>query len=157
MRAETRIIDNRTYEFFFLPPKDALRTLVRILKIVGEPIGAITDLFSSFDGKSLDMKISELPPGIINNAVTALVNRLDEDQVMQIIEDLMGSTHVKTENDRGTRPIQFAVDFCGRIGHLFKVVKASLEVNYADFFGDGTGLYDSVMKASKDMRSVQQI
>jgi hypothetical protein len=143
MKAEQRQIDDRLYEIFFLPPKKSLSVLYKIIKMGGEPLGIAGDIMASFQwgeiksiSSLLDLK---LPPGLIQHAVSSLINRLDEDAIMSIVDDVMQYVHVKTEHDRGTRQIQFELDFSGRIGHLFKVLFAALEVNYADFLGGNGG------------------
>ncbi len=71
---------------------------------------------------------------LLGGAVRALVERLDEDEVLQIIKNL-----VDTAECDGKKII-FETHFQGKIGHLFKVVYAVLEVQYSDFLGEALSM-----------------
>jgi hypothetical protein len=155
-----KTIDDREYEFYPLAPKQATMILVRLSRIVLEPLGFVGDALAGAKGKPdlegeakpagvLDMKFGkDLPADMFAKAAKALVSRLDEDQVWTTIEQVLANVMVKTAADAGSRKISMTVDFQGRTGHMLKVFVAALEVNYADFFGgEGGGLSALIDKA----------
>lgn len=73
---------------------------------------------------------------LLGGAVRALVERLDEDEVLKTIKDL-----VDTAECDGKKII-FETHFQGKIGHLFKVIFAVLEVQYSDFLGEALSMVE---------------
>jgi hypothetical protein len=88
-------------------------------------------------GSILDQKFD---PDLLPKAARIFCERLDEDQVLEMIDWLLAPVLVKTPKDQGTRKLQFEIDMQGRIGHLMAVVIAALEVNYSDFFYENSAL-----------------
>lgn len=139
-------IDSYIFEFYHLSPKVALRVLARLAKMVGEPIGSVVDVVVKGAGGKLSLAsimqidTSTLPPDLIKNAVSALVNRLDEDEILQTVETLLERVMTQGPEDKGPRRTLFENDFTGKLPLLFKVIAKSLEVNFGDFLGANTGL-----------------
>lgn len=149
-----KVIDDREYDFYPMPPKLAVKVLTRLTKIIGRPLAELSGLVKGEN--DLD-KILDNPMGmaIAARAASALVNNLEEDQVLVTIEQLLGPVHVKTPETQGTIPIQFDVHFEGRIGHLLKVVTAALEVNYSDFFA-GNAVLAGIMARARRAGSIRE-
>jgi hypothetical protein len=133
INVETREIDGHNYEFYQLGAVKSLKILTRILKIIGEPIGLITG-----EATVKDFLKTELNSDILGKALKALTDKLDEELVVNTIKELLEP--VLCDGKR----IQFDLHFQGRIGHLLKVVKAALEVNYKDFFGVSQSLLEGL-------------
>ena len=128
----SKTIDGKKYEFEQFGAKHSLRIMARLTKIMGEPlamaIGALSNKEKGASAKSiLDRQIDG---DILGKAVKALVERLDEDTVIDLMEEL---TAKSTLCDG--KKIDFNAHYTGDIGHLFKVAYAALEVQYGNFFG----------------------
>jgi len=113
-------IDGEQYTFCQLPPKRSLKLLTRIMRIVGGPLGA------SFKGgkPALDADID------LSVVVTALCDRLDENEVEAIVDELLSQVICA---GRGEISRQFDAHFAGRLPHLFKVLGQAIRVEYGDF------------------------
>ena len=127
-----KTIDNQEYEFGQFPATGSLKILTRLAKIVGDPLGMFATAFGSDPKKNfLDQNISG---DVINKAVKILVSNLDENEVIDIVKALMSQVLCE-----GKPIVNFDVHFQGRLGHLFKVIKACIEVQYSDFFEGSLG------------------
>lgn len=113
----TKLIDGENYTITTLPPTMALKLLTRLVKLIGEPM-------SMLYGDS-EAKVASVLP----KAVNALAMRLNEDEVLGLTQELLKGVLYRGQN------IQFELHFQGRLGHLFKVLGATLEVQYGDFLG----------------------
>lgn len=135
----TREIDGLKVEVFLLPPKQALKVLTRLSKIVGEPLGlaagALLGGQKGAETEAVPLSAREVQVDVLGKAVAALTDRLDEQVVLDTVETLLGSVHVKTADDNGTRPVRMEHDFKGKTLTMLKVVAFALEVNFSDFFG----------------------
>lgn len=137
-------IDKYEFEFYPMPPRVALKLLTRLTKILGKPLGLAADTFMKL-GNNGEKGILEtalnanIPSDAFAKVMEALAENLEEDQVVDTIETLLESVHGQFEKDRGTRRLQFDIDFAGQTPLLLKVVAAALEVNYGDFFAGGLG------------------
>lgn len=123
-------IDKETYEIWHLPAELAITTLTKLTRIIGEPMGKAMGGLESSSGSLMDANVNF---NIIGHAIGLLASRLDENEVMLIIKTMLKYVHKKESNGK-LRECDLELDFQGRIMHLFKVVQASLEFNYSDFF-----------------------
>jgi len=122
-----KVIDGETYGFQQFGAKQALKVLTRLTKIVGEPM-ALAFTAAKGEGK---LSTRDIDPDILASAVRALMERLDEDNVVDLVETLTAS-HLLCNG----KQIVFDVHYEGKLGHLFKVLMAALEVQYGNFFGE---------------------
>lgn len=119
-----KTIDDINYTFYQLAPRKSLRLLIRIFKIIGGPLGSSLD---EGGGRSvLDQNFD------LGKIVSGLCDRMEVSEVESIIDELLGQVMAE---GYGEVSKQFDAIFCGRIAHLFKVVYASMEAEYSDFFG----------------------
>ncbi len=127
-----------------MSPKDAIRVMSRASKLFGGPLAkAIDGLLKGGKGgiKSLlAADVANLPPDLVGTVVSGLLERLDENEVLETVDKLLGPVLVQRDGDKGTRALRFEVDFHGEVLHLFKVLAAAIEVNYGDFFAASSGL-----------------
>jgi len=119
-----KVIDGEQYTFCQLPPKQSLKLLTRILKIIGPALGGVVSGGNVESILELDIDL-----GMI---VSQLCNRLDENDIEYIVDMLLSQV---LHSGKGDLSRVFDEHFGGRLPHLFKVVAAALEVEYGDFFG----------------------
>lgn len=110
-------LDSEKYVITMLAPTSALKMLTRLIKLIGEPLSLLY-------GDS-EQEVAKVLP----KAVSALVSRLDENQVEGLVKDLLKCVVYHNQ------PLNFELHFQGRLGHLFKLLAAVLEVQYGDFLG----------------------
>lgn len=122
-----RTVDGEEYTFTQFGATKSMKVLTRLSKIVGEPIGKVAGGIEP--GKS--MLDQDLDGQLIGAAIKALTDNLDEDVVVNTVKELCSCVLYKG----GTLDKTFDIHFQGRLGHLFKVVGAVLEVQYGDFLG----------------------
>lgn len=131
----TKEIENKTFEFYPLSPRESLRLVTRLSKLLAEPFGLIMD---SAGGKGKGGLIKNLFDGdigsdVFGKAMRSLTERLDEKEVEDTCYMLLEKVHGQFEGDRGTRPLNIEVDFAGDFGLFMQVVFASAEVNFGSF------------------------
>ena len=129
-------IDRMSYEFTQLSPRDSLKVLARLTKLLGAPLG---EIINHIPIKVERPTIEDFKGLKIGNVVTQLVERLDEDSAIETIELLF------TQVSRNGKSVTLEdIDFQGNLMNLFKCVGHALEVNFSDFFGESVGLADFV-------------
>lgn len=111
-------VDEVKYTVNMMTASRSIRLLAKLAKILGEPLSLLAA------GKGDQQKAIDLLP----NAVKAIAQRMDEDQVESMIKELVGTCSI------GPNPIQFETHFQGRIAHLFKLLPQILKVQYGDFW-----------------------
>jgi len=129
-----KTIGDHDYEFEQLGAKQALKTMVKLSKIVGKPLAMVVG-----DGNVAGSLSREISPDLLGAAVGAMVERLDEGETQALCELL---TAEKCLCDG--KKINFDMHYEGRLDHMFKVLAAALEVQYGNFF---SGLFATVNQA----------
>lgn len=126
-----RKVDGRLYEFSIFGAKHALRTLTKLSKIIGEPLTlAFTAMgVSDPENKGKSMFDRKIDGKMLGEAVKALTGRMDENEVLDLIEELCGEENCMCDGKK----IIFDKHYEGKLGHLFKVIGTALEVQYGDF------------------------
>lgn len=121
-------IDDRHYEFQQFNTTTALKVLAKITKLIGEPLAIA--LGSSFKvSPKENMLDKELDTDVLAKAVRALIQRLDEDEVVWLVQKMTAES-VLCNNQK----IIFDLHYKGEIlTHLPKVLKAAFEVQYGNF------------------------
>lgn len=123
-----KVIDGETYTFCQLPPKKSLKLLTRLLRIIGPTVGAAMEGIGAGNlGNVAALIGADIDLSVI---VTALCDRLDENEVEAIIDTLLSQV---IHNGQGEVSKKFDALFGGRLPHLFKVVGEALRVEYGDF------------------------
>lgn len=121
-------VDGSDYEFQIFGAKQSLKLLTRLSRMILEPMGAAAGSLEGegpmiervFGGKGLAM------------AAKALSDKLDQDEVLNLVETFCSYPACLCDG----KQFDFNTHYEGRLGHLFKVLKAALEVQYGDFFAD---------------------
>ena len=128
MRTGTvKTIDGKDYEVWHLPPLEASNILIKLSKLLLEPIG---EALGKQNLNGLANGTNDIDFG---KALSTLASRLDEQEVQTIMKAMFKYTHIKTETG-GFIPVNIDRDFTGEILHMFNVLKTALEVNFWIFF-----------------------
>lgn len=121
-------VEGEDYELTHLTPKESIRTLSRILKVIAFPMIRGVEMDSKAAVKAINgMADAEIS---VQKIADGLKDALDEDAVIQIIESLLKGVRVRKAN--GFIPANFEVDFHGKLSSLFGVVKEAIMHNYGD-------------------------
>jgi len=130
-----KTIDGKDYEIWHLPALDAMKVLVKILKIILEPIGK--GLGKS--EKELQTEVATETKSFLDKDIDfsglfcSLANRLDEKEIQEIMKIIFEYVYKKNDNG-GFEKVNLAIDFKGEFFHMLNVFKEALGVNYSDFF-----------------------
>ncbi len=119
-------IDGRKYQFTQYGAKEALKMLVRLSKIIGKPMALS---YAALGEKGADGS-PQIKGDILAQAIDALMQNAHEDEVLDLCMKL-ASKDCLCEG----RQIDFNMHYEGQLPHMFKVIKAALEVQYGNFFG----------------------
>lgn len=119
-----KTIDGEKYSFGCLPATTSLRVLTKLSKIIANPIAGAIGTGTLRENLERELNIPMV--------VGMLADRMDEDEIIGIIKTL--ASQILHEPTGAIEPC-FDTYFSGRMGHLLKVIQASLEAEYSDFFG----------------------
>lgn len=117
-----REIDGNTWIVNEFSATEGLRLLASLTRLGGGAVAKAIEALPA-DGSILGMGLNM---GLLAAAVADLANRLNEDEVVDLVKRLLATTLC----DGKEVARQFDVVFQGRYLTLFKVVGFSLEVNY---------------------------
>lgn len=105
-----------------------LRMATRLVQLVGPGVGEAMDLARSGGlAKLMDADID------LSAVVKELVGQLDEDKVLNLVTDLLSSTH-RDGQDMSQETV-FNDAYAANYGELFRALVFVLEVNYGNFLG----------------------
>lgn len=124
----TKTIDGHEYIFSQFGAKQAVKYMTRLARIAGKPVALA--LGSLDGGKGKDVLDRNIKTDVLARALEALTMNLDQDETLALIEGFVGNDAVICDGKR----IIFDTHYEGRLGHMFKVLKAALEVQYGNFF-----------------------
>jgi len=130
-------IDEVHYLATQYPAKQALTLLVRLSKIIGKPLGILT-------AQTDDENVKK---NLIGEAIDALTQRIDADETLNLVEQILKCVSI-FDGDTN-RPIVFDIDFQGKLGHLFRLLKEILSFQYADFLGDLAAITPKIPASKK--------
>lgn len=118
-------IDGKTYNVTPWSGTKAARMLARLVKLLGPALGTLMSSAGSLKGL-LDAKTSDVN---FSQVFMSLSDRLDDQSFDQLIKELLEGV---SEGPKFVTD-DFDTRFSGEMTTMFKLVKASLEVNYGDF------------------------
>jgi hypothetical protein len=127
--AIVKTIDDFEYTFRQLNARKSIKLFARIVKLIGPSLGY------GLEGQDLK-KIMDKPLNY-GPMLEKLCARIDEDEVMVIIMDLLDQTTVK---GMGEVTKCFDEHFGGQIGHLMKVIIEAFKAEYGNFLAGKLGL-----------------
>lgn len=124
-----REIDGSRWTVTEFSATEGLRILTRLVKLLGDSAAKAFGALPTEGGISvLDAKIDW---SMLGEAIGGLANRLDEDEVDELVKRLLANTLI--DGKAGKEPAggpRFDIVFQGRYVTLFKVLSFVLEVNY---------------------------
>lgn len=115
-------IGDNAYETTLFTTTTSIRNFKRLIKVVGPSISVILEGQSEL---SLDDR------GPLTKAISLLADNIDKEDVAALLKDLISTT------TRNGQPINFDLDFMGKLGELFKVIVFVAKENYGGFFEAG--------------------
>lgn len=147
-----RTIDGDEYEFTQFGAKESIRILSRVLKLVGEPM---TLAYASFkddpEGTAKSFFDRDFDKMILSKAVGAFAERMDDEAVLDLIETLTAKSNVICNGAK----IDFNSHYEQRLGRMFKVLLAALEVQFGNFLEELPGSVG--MAPIRNMRATTQV
>ena len=131
-------VDGRAYKISYLQTSESIRIYSKISKFVlpaagrlfGRAVGGLAAAKSALD-QELD----------IDGALAFLGANLNEDEALDVVQKLLSCVLMGDGS-----AILFDSYWMGDTVHMFKVVQAVLEHNYADFFAVLAGLGQKLLK-----------
>lgn len=115
-------IGGETYTITLFSPTRAVKLATKLSKLVLEPLSVMAGASGNKNNPDQN-KVVELLP----QAIRSLTQRLDEDEVLDLIRELMTSV------SKNKKQIQFDLEFTGRLGDMVKLVYKIIEVQFEDF------------------------
>lgn len=119
-----KVIDGKNYEFSQYGAKQGLKMLLRLSKIIGEPLAMGMSAFYGQGGKTESIK-----GDVLGRAVKALMSNAHEDEVLDLCTKF-SSEDMLCDGKK----IDFNSHYEGNFGLMFRVIQAALEVQYGNFF-----------------------
>lgn len=110
-------IDDQVFNIALLMPSKAFELGAKLLKLVGEPVAALAMSKSEAD------LLQALPL-----AVRGLTSNMDNKETLSLIKILFQTVSLNGKS------INFEEYFQGRMGHMFKVLIALINIQFSDFF-----------------------
>lgn len=137
-------INGRRFKVTQLPGMKSLRMSARLARIFGPALARLATASQNPTALS-EMNVAALAP-----AVTDLFAALDEKEIESLTRELLASAAVLKDDQWvelfGAHPI-FDLEMGGCALDTLKLVYFSIEVNYADFFGEFRGALAARAKA----------
>lgn len=127
LKEDSRDIDGITIRTIQLPPLRAFPLMAKLGKILSPALGQLGDV-------SMDSDIKELAP-----ALGELFSQLDERDAQSLIMEIFASSAAQLPEKLVPLNTVEMINtvFAGRFLTMLKAMKFVLEVNFADFFGEG--------------------
>lgn len=139
------------FKFKKLKPSKSLKFLMFMGKLIGGSAGKV---IGSFDGQVnkvedlLDIKEDDLNFEKLGNALLGVFDRIDDDNVIEKLDLLLGSVTMNGE----PLNVDHAV-FEADLGLLPKIAIKALGVNYKRFLGGNSEIFSKIAQSIKIMRS----
>lgn len=119
-------IGEEKYQFVKWNAEEALDVLLDIVPLVGKPLGAAASAFAGGGDSILD---KDVDPNAIGAIIESLTSNFNKSTVKSIIIKLC-SDQVMCDG----KVVKFKSHYTDRMGLVFKVCQANLEVQYGNFF-----------------------
>lgn len=126
------IIDERKYEFEKWGAEDSTDTILDIAAIAGKPIGlGIATIFKKDDVEGKKGLDKAFDPDVVGMILESLSERVGTNKsIIKALIKKLSSDKVLCDGAK----IQFNTHYQDCLDHLFRVVRAALEVQYGNFF-----------------------
>ena len=132
IKTQEKIIDDINIMVTEMPAMRALRLQTKLFKIIGSPFAELLKI------KNDD---SDSENNCFSKAITILSQNLDENEFENLVLSLCLCVRANGhEMNKGYIDIHFA----GKLNTIFKIIAFVIEVNYADFFLEGSFLSQAI-------------
>lgn len=145
-QSEDFFIDETKYSVTQYSAGKSIKLLASLAKIMGEPLSIIT-------GGGLDATVG---PALIGAAIKSLASSASPEDIERLAKSILEGVVIYGSEGHG-RQINFDLDFAGRIGHLFKVLKAVLAFQYSDFLADLAVVMPETVAKDKQVNRVKAL
>jgi len=142
-----QLIDNKSYMFTQLDARTALKTLTKVGNILGS---GVASGIGAVDTSNEDILKSKIDMNSLGGAIEKILSKLDDDKTIEVVENLLSSVLFESKSMNLDH-----INFHGNMLHLLKVVKASFEVNYKDFFEGASGIVGRLQKVGDMIQGSQ--
>ncbi len=132
LETKDRTIGDTTYYVTQMPSSRARKLLVRLFKIIGPTIGALTE-------GSTAGKISEIKVKVICDVLASVAANMGDDDLEFFVREILTGGFVKyaTASGQPTMSLEVAeIHFVGKTHDLLRLIGFALEVNFGGFFGE---------------------
>lgn len=119
---ETISVDGFEYEFTHLPATTAYKLQLRLVGLIGKPLGAAL--------RGMDMTAGLQTEINLEGVLSGLAEKLSEREAEMIVKDLL--QNIRFDGKDVSRI--FDTHFAGRMGHMWKVLATQVRFQFADFF-----------------------
>lgn len=116
-----------------------LKLKVKLLKIFGPALVKMVEGLDLGSDKKFTLE-NDVDLDKLGDGVKLLFERVDEDQTLALVEEILADTKISTPDGKITSEDiakVFDMVFSGNYLTMYKVVGFALEVNYGSFFGEG--------------------
>lgn len=150
-KTETREIGGNHFRVTQLKVRKANTILIKIVKIVGEPLGAAADNMGADGTGGL---VGDIAKGGLADAAGKLVRALGDDDLNWLIGQVLPDIQIQTEEMRATDTDVFVPMgsdhwdevFAGDMLAQLKLIGFVLELNFGSFFAGVGGLKGAALK-----------
>lgn len=118
IKTKTKTIEGNEYSCTQMTTTKSVRTLKRLVKLMGEPIVIFMATGSGDDNDTSTV-----------DAASMFMLRMDDEDLVELIKTMLEGVTCGTEEVVG----DFDVRFAGELNLMFKVVTFVVEVNWQDF------------------------
>lgn len=117
-------VDGESYTVLHPSPTACWEIGVQLMQIVGEPFASMAQVGDDQNaaGRILPM------------AIKSLMSNVKPKETLEIIKRVLSTVQIDEQKVLIDSKV-FELHFRGRVGHMLKVVSASVEYQYGDFFG----------------------
>lgn len=122
IETKEKYIDGHKYTVTQFPARRALTLKTKLVKLVAP------SLFTAMSGQKQGASVLDMP---LDKAINMLVERLDEDHLINLIFELLASTR---RDGKELNESHFNMVYAGNFGELYKALFFILEVNFGSFF-----------------------
>lgn len=142
LKTETKEIGGVTYVIGQVPATRSVKLLARLGRVLGPAIGEIAKLFEGVDLKSgKGIAAADIDLSRAGDVLKALFLGLDDAEIDGLLRELFSNVAATSATEAGGFLGAFEGDlkkidahFSGNVDRLFRVLFASLEVNFGGFF-----------------------
>lgn len=118
------------------PARKAFKKKLKLARLLGPSFAEILSGWKSSKTSEENISIdsSEIDLSKVGSAIQMLFDKMDEDEMLDLILELFSSTRI---DGKELTNEEFDLIFAGKTVTVYKVIGFVLEVNFGSFFGKG--------------------